>query len=147
VLAVGDAQFQKKCLHKMQDIGQQGRTILFVSHNMPAITRLCSRAILLDEGKVLQDGLSHQVVSTYLNSGLSATAVREWPDLATPTSGKVARLCAIRVRTEDGGITNTVDIRRPLSIEMEYETLESGHVMYSHFQFFNEEGLHVFSAH
>ena len=68
VLAVGDARFQKKCFNKMQDVGQQGRTVLFVSHNMPAITRLCQRAILLDGGRVLQDGPSHQVVSAYLNS-------------------------------------------------------------------------------
>src|SRR5438128_2837853 len=51
VLAVGDAQFQKKCLDKMQDVGRQGRTLFFVSHNMPAVTRLCPRAILLDEGR------------------------------------------------------------------------------------------------
>src|SRR5439155_10564037 len=147
VLAVGDARFQKKCLNKMQDVGQQGRTVLFVSHNMPAITRLCSRAILLDEGKVIRDGLAHQVVSTYLNTGLSTTAVREWPDPAKAPGDEVARLCAIRVRTEDGKITDTVDIRSPISIDMEYEILKSGYVMYAHFQFFNEEGLHVFSAH
>ena len=147
VLAVGDARFQKKCLNKMQDVGQQGRTVPFVSHNMPAITRLCSRAILLDEGKVIRDGLAHQVVSTYLNTGLSTTAVREWPDPAKAPGDEVARLCAIRVRTEDGKITDTVDIRSPISIDMEYEILKSGYVMYAHFQFFNEEGLHVFSAH
>ena len=82
VLAVGDARFQKKCLNKMQDVGQHGRTVLFVSHNMPAITRLCERVILLDEGRVLQDGPSYQVVRTYLNSGLGTSAAREWSDPA-----------------------------------------------------------------
>src|SRR3989449_5542367 len=67
VLAVGDAAFQKKCMGKMREVGQGGRTILFVSHNMSAITRLCPRAILLDGGRVIQDGPSHWVVSTYLN--------------------------------------------------------------------------------
>ncbi len=76
VLAVGDATFQKKCLNKMQDVGREGRTVFFVSHNMPAITRLCQRAILLNEGHILCDGPSHQVVGTYLNSGLGTTAVR-----------------------------------------------------------------------
>ncbi|HEY0100879.1 MAG TPA: ABC transporter ATP-binding protein, partial [Pyrinomonadaceae bacterium] len=69
VLAVGDARFQRKCLNKMQDVGQQGRTVLFISHSMAAITRLCQRAILLNEGQVIADGPSDRVVSTYLHSG------------------------------------------------------------------------------
>ena len=87
VLAVGDAAFQKKCLGKMAGVAKEGRTVLFVSHNMPAITRLCERAILLDEGRLLQDGVSHQVVKAYLNAGLGTTAMREWPD---PTKRHVA---------------------------------------------------------
>jgi lipopolysaccharide transport system ATP-binding protein len=65
VLAVGDAAFQKKCLGKMDDVAKHGRTILFVSHNMGAITRLCPRAIWLDEGRVIKDGPSAEVVSGY----------------------------------------------------------------------------------
>src|ERR1700730_1758777 len=76
VLAVGDAHFQKKCLAKMEDVGHQGRTVLFVSHNMPAVTRLCPRTILLDAGKVLKDGPSHDVVTAYLRAGLGTTAER-----------------------------------------------------------------------
>jgi len=60
VLAVGDASFQRKCLNKMQQVGDEGRTVLFVSHNMPAITRLCERAILLDDGKLVADGRSQR---------------------------------------------------------------------------------------
>ena len=146
VLAVGDARFQKKCLNKMQDVGQQGRTVLFVSHNMPAITRLCERAILLDEGKVLEDGPSHKVVSAYLSSGLGTTAVREWPDPAKAPSGDVARLRAVRVRKENGQIADAVDIRRPVAIEMEYEVLKSGYVLLPYYDFFNEEGVQVFTA-
>ena len=56
VLAVGDANFQRKCLEKMQDVGQHGRTVLLVSHNMSAITRMCDRAILLNEGTIIKDG-------------------------------------------------------------------------------------------
>jgi len=147
VLAVGDARFQKKCLDKMQDVGQQGRTVLFVSHNMPAITRLCGRVILLDEGRLLKDGPAHQVVSAYLNSGFGTTAAREWPNPAKAPGGEVARLRAIRVRTEGSWITDVVDIRRPVDIEMEYEVLQSGYMLMPHFQSYNEEGVHVFSAH
>ena len=147
VLAVGDARFQKKCLNKMQDVGQQGRTVFFVSHSMPAITRLCERTILLDEGRVLADGASHKVVGVYLNSGLGTVAAREWPDPVKAPRGEVARLHAIGVRTEDDRIADTVDIRRPIKIEMEYEVLEPGYMLLLHFQFHTEEGVLAFSAH
>ena len=80
VLAVGDADFQKKCLGKMSSVADQGRTIFFVSHNMPAITRLCNRVIYLDEGKLRLDGTAHDVVKAYLHSGLGTMCSREWPD-------------------------------------------------------------------
>ena len=68
VLAVGDVSFQRKCLNKMQDVGRQGHTVLFVSHNMAAIRRLCPRTVLLDAGRVIADSPSDQVVSLYMNS-------------------------------------------------------------------------------
>jgi lipopolysaccharide transport system ATP-binding protein len=146
VLAVGDAQFQKKCLNKMQDVGHEGRTVLFVSHNMPAIIRLCERTILLDEGKVLLDGPSHQVVTAYLKSGLGTTAVREWPDPAKAPSSDAIRLCAVRVRTEDGLVKDTFDIRHPVGIEMEYDVLKPGHVLLPHYTLHNAEGVLLFVA-
>ena len=97
VLAVGDGRFQRKCLDKMQDVGRQGRTVLFVSHNMPAITRLCPRTILLDGGRIIADGPSSQVVGAYLSSGLGTTAVRVWSDLNTAPGNDIVRLCAVRV--------------------------------------------------
>ena len=72
VLAVGDAEFQKKCLGKMGDVAKEGRTVLFVSHNMPAIQSLCNRSILLESGRVAQDGQTSEVVSHYLNSDFQA---------------------------------------------------------------------------
>jgi lipopolysaccharide transport system ATP-binding protein len=146
VLAVGDARFQKKCVNKMQDVGQQGRTVLFVSHNMPAITRMCMRAILLDEGRMLRDGRSHQVVSAYLNTGLGMTAAREWPDLTKAPGGEVARLHAVRLRTEDGRVTDAVDIRQSVRIEMEYEVIKSGYILSPYYDFHNEEGINIFAA-
>ena len=146
VLAVGDASFQKKCLNKMQDVGQEGRTVLFVSHNMPAITRLCGRTILLDGGRVLEDGLSHQVVGTYLSSGLGTTAAREWSDLSRAPGDDVVRLCSVRIRTEDGRITEAADIRQPVGLEMEYEVLQPDHILMPYFWVLNQEGVRVFSA-
>lgn len=147
VLAVGDARFQRKCLDKMQDVGQQGRTVLFVSHNMPAVTRLCPRTVSLDEGRVLRDGPSYEVVSAYLGSGCGTTAAREWPDLGRAPGNDVARLRAVRVRMEDGQITAAVDIRKRVGIEMEYEVLTPGSVLVPNYHFYNEEGTYAFVAH
>jgi lipopolysaccharide transport system ATP-binding protein len=146
VLAVGDARFQKKCLNKMQDVGQKGRTVLFVSHNMHAITRLCERAILLEEGRVLQDGPSPQVVRTYMSNGSNTAAERCWPDPKLAPGGEVARLRAVRVRTEGNKITDVVDIRQPVGIEMEYDVLKANSLLLPNFGFFNEEGVLVFMA-
>jgi len=147
VLAVGDAEFQKKCLNKMQSVGNQGRTVLFVSHNMLAVTRLCKRAILLQQGGVLQDGFPHQVASTYSNSVANVTGVREWLDPTRAPRGDVTRLRAVRVRTDDGRITDSVDIRQPIGIEMEFEVLKPGYVLMPALHFYNEEGIRVFPSH
>ena len=146
VLAVGDAAFQRRCLEKMEDVGRHGRTVLFVSHNMPAITRLCSRTILLDEGGVAADGPSHHVVGKYLSSDIGTTAEREWRDPATAPSSKVARLRAVRVRTDRGAVTDSVDIRKPVGIEMEFDVLEEGWTLCASFDFYNDEGLLLFGS-
>ena len=146
VLAVGDTQFQKKCLDKMKEVGQEGRTVLFVSHNMQAITRLCKRAIYLKEGGVFMDGPSHQVVGSYVTEGHHSKALREWPDPKEAPGGDVARLRAVRVMAKDGAITETVDIRQPVFIEMEYDVLTPGFMLLPHYHLFNEEGVCVFGT-
>ena len=146
VLAVGDAEFQKKCLDKMDDVGHTGRTVLFVSHNMQAITRLCRRCVLLENGKVRMDGPSHRVASAYMSSGVGTSAVREWPDLAKAPGDDVVRLSAVRVRDESGELTDSFDIRRPIGIELEYEVLEPNHIFHPHFGLTNEDSIWLFVA-
>ncbi len=147
VLAVGDAAFQKKCMKKMEDVGQKGRTVLFVSHNMPSITRLCTRAIMLERGILKADGPSDQIVGSYLNSERTNSAAREWPDSAIAPGNDIARLRAVRVRAENGEIINTVNISERFAIEMEYEVLQSGHCLMPRHHFFNEEDINIFDAH
>jgi len=144
VLAVGDASFQRKCLKKMEDIGQYGRTVLFVSHNLASITRLCSRAILLEKGHVERDGAAHEVVRFYLHSDLGTTAAREWPDPQAAPGNEVARLRAIRVRTHEGEVTEKIDIRKAVQLELEWDVLQPGHVLVPNLHFHNEEGLVIF---
>lgn len=147
VLSVGDFSFQKKCINKMEKIKQEGSTIFFVSHNLTSITDLCARVILLDRGKILGDGPSYQVVNTYLNPATRKTAERTWPDPIKAPQGEIARLCAVRVRSETGQLTDKVDIRCPFRFEMEYEVLKDGHILMPSFPINNEAGIRLFSAH
>ena len=146
VLAVGDAEFQAKCLGKMGAVAREGRTVLFVSHNLAAITRLCPRSIFLAEGRVVCDGPSHEVTSAYLTSRHGTTAERVWPDLATAPGNDIVRLNAVRVRTEHGPVTDALDIRKPVRLELDYEVLKAGHVLVPNYHLFNGEGLQVFGA-
>jgi lipopolysaccharide transport system ATP-binding protein len=120
--------------------------VFFVSHNMHAVTRLCPRTILLNEGEILRDGTSHEVIATYLQSGLNTTAMREWHDVVKAPGNDIVRLRAVRVRTEEGRISEAVDIRQPVGVEMEYDVLEAGHVLVPNYHFVNEEGVSVFYA-
>jgi lipopolysaccharide transport system ATP-binding protein len=147
ILAVGDARFQQKCLDRMRDIGQGGRTVLFVSHDVRAITRLCPRAILIENGTVSRDGASAQVVAAYMNAGRTTTAVREWPDPAKAPGRRVVRLRAVRARTTAGQPGETVPINQAVGLEMEYDVLEPGHMLLPNFQLSNEAGVHLFSSH
>jgi lipopolysaccharide transport system ATP-binding protein len=146
VLAVGDAAFQKKCLDKMDEAGHTGRTVLFVSHNMQAVTRLSNRCVLLDKGRLVLDGPSSRVAGAYLSSGVGVTSAREWGDLADAPGDDVVRLRGVRVRSRDGELVDTIDIRRPVGIELDYEVLEPGHVFHPHFGLRNEDGVMLFVA-
>lgn len=147
VLAVGDAAFQQKCLDKMQNIRRQGHTIFFVSHNMPAVTRLCKRVILLEHGMVKADGEPQSVVNEYLGSTWKAGALKEWADVEHAPGDSVVRLRRVNVCNKEGETTLTVDIRRPVKIEITYDVLEAGHVLLPTVEFYNEEGTEVFSSH
>jgi lipopolysaccharide transport system ATP-binding protein len=120
VLAVGDAEFQRKCLGKMSEIGEGGRTVVFVSHSMPAVLRLCGRAILLDRGRVIADGPTAQAVRAYLESDLGRTTERRWDDPSEAPGDEVARLRSVRVVSSSGLAGDEVDISEPVGVEVEY---------------------------
>lgn len=125
VLAVGDASFQKKCLNKMEDIGQGGRTVLFVSHNIGAIQTLCHRAILLDEGRIIQDGELAAVVQKYLNSGGSNTSQKVWLEKERPGNQHL-RLISVCLKNAHGIPTKEISISDEVNIEIEYEVVREG---------------------
>ena len=144
VLAVGDSQFQQKCMNKMHDIGENGRTVIFVSHNMSAVARLCKKAIFLKDGRLIREGLTHEIVGEYLYNSGALTGCREWLDPATAPQDEIVRMCAVRVRTQKGIITDAVDLGEAIGVELEYEVLKPGHVLVPNFGFRTDEGVSLF---
>jgi lipopolysaccharide transport system ATP-binding protein len=140
VLAVGDAEFQKKCLGKMHEVSGQGRTVLFVSHNMAAVQSLCTRAILLREGAVANDGNVHSVVLEYLQSGMNQAGERTWSSPANAPGDAVARLRAVRARNADGLIGSEFNLTEAFSIEVEFWVLQEGHQLDVGLYVYNEAG-------
>jgi len=117
VLAVGDAAFQKKCLGKMGDVAKEGRTVLFVSHNMGAISRLCGRSFLLDKGKLIKDAPSTQVISEYIQP--KTKTKHHFLQPANPS----IPLCLIEasVFSEDDLASDVFPRQNPITIQMTYK--------------------------
>jgi lipopolysaccharide transport system ATP-binding protein len=120
VLAVGDAEFQKKCLGKMGDVAQQGRTVLFVSHNMSAVLRLTQESIVLEKGKLMLRAPSPEAVDYYLSAGNSNAGERIWEADEVPADATPFHPIALRLRDQKGGVVDTVRSVEPFTVEMEY---------------------------
>jgi lipopolysaccharide transport system ATP-binding protein len=146
VLAVGDLQFQKKCMGKMDEVGRQGRTVLFVSHNMTAVKALCTRAVLLRDGKVAAQGDTIDVVKEYQRqTSMSGTAERVWHAANAP-GNKIARLLAVRVRDAAGTLCSDIDSQHPFSIEIDFENLAERSLLGTSVLIHNEDGDCVLST-
>jgi lipopolysaccharide transport system ATP-binding protein len=141
VLAVGDMSFQAKCMGKMENTAQGGRTVLFVSHNLQAMLRLCPRVILMEHGKVIQDGPADQVISYYQQSALGVMSQREWTD---ENEQSEVRLLAVRVKDGTDERKDVFDIDCPLTVEIEYEVRADEVEFATSVAFYNADGLCLF---
>jgi lipopolysaccharide transport system ATP-binding protein len=146
VLAVGDAEFQRKCLNRMGNIGQEGRTVLFVSHNMAAVTRLCDRGLLLRNGELVLDGTAADVVHHHVAVGTGDTTAREWADINEAPGDDSVRLRAVRVVGASGAPVDAVYHSEPVGIQMVYDVLEDGHVLSPYFTVVSDAGVDLFST-
>jgi len=141
VLAVGDAEFQKRCLGKMNDVARGGRTVLFVSHNMQALSMICSRAVLLAGGKVMMDGLPDAVIAHYLSS----TADKEtlsW-NSAEGLGSEFARLKGFRVSSASADDAHSFPTSSPVCVEMDVEIDEMHSSLCVGFDLFAENSVVV----
>lgn len=120
VLAVGDAEFQRKCLGKMSDVASQGRTVLFVSHNMSAIMRLTDQTVVLEHGKVVMQGPTADAVDYYLSQGFSQEGQREWKEDEFDRNPAPFHPIRIRVLSEAGTVSDTVRSTDKFYVEMDY---------------------------
>jgi lipopolysaccharide transport system ATP-binding protein len=124
VLAVGDAQFQRKCLGKMKEVGEEGRTILFVSHNMVAVKSLCRRALWLDEGAVRAHGPTDQVVDDYLGLAFASRYDQTWIDAEDAPRCAEAVVRHIEVGSARSADNGLLAISDPLTVEVHIESLQ-----------------------
>lgn len=143
VLAVGDAAFQKKCLGKMQDVASGGRTVLFVSHNMAAVSRLCSRALLLRGGRIRLDGRVDSVISEYVRGSDDSPVSVDYEASGRLPGNEFARLLAARI-TSPSLRQAVVDICQPVHVEIDYEILRTQYALHPNIHVFNEDGTCVF---
>ncbi|MEP7213401.1 MAG: ABC transporter ATP-binding protein [Acidobacteriota bacterium] len=147
VLAVGDVGFQRKCLKKMREVGESGRTVLFVSHDMQSMVRLCDRVIWLRDGSVVRDGATLDVVGDYLHAQSQVGAERSWDNLEDAPGDEYTKLRHVRVCDEAGATVSSIDIRRPVTVEMTYDVVKPGIVIVPNFHFYNAEGTCMFVSH
>jgi lipopolysaccharide transport system ATP-binding protein len=146
VLAVGDAAFQKKCLGKMGDAASQGRTVLFVSHNMLAVDRLCTRAICLHEGRIILEGPPATITSRYLQNWLPAFKEVVHDNIETAPGNDMIRLHRARVRPLTGSPTDQLTVRTSLVVEFECWKLTEQSRLDLAAEIFNEHGVSVFAT-
>jgi lipopolysaccharide transport system ATP-binding protein len=145
VLAVGDMEFQQKCLGKMEEVSKKdGRTILFVSHNMSYISGLCDKAILLDKGRLIKSGSPSEVISQYIASARNSLV----SSVATGSAGNaIVRLESVQSINAGGTSCDSFAADEPVGIQMEYEVLEAGHVLWLGYNLHNQEGINIFDTH
>jgi len=145
VLAVGDAKFQKKCLGKMKDVSSEGRTVVFVSHNMPTITSLCQKCILLEAGQVLKMGATSDVVMHYYTSGEASPASVDYSKLTKRIGDEYAILISGSVKNSQDVCATEIDINEAFKICMRYRIIKNDNLKFvPNFHFHTADGSYAF---
>jgi len=145
VLAVGDAEFQKKAIGKMQDISKgEGRTVFFVSHNMESVLRLCTRAILMKNGVIAENGNVSKVVETYLSTEFGMQSRKVWQD---NNGNEIVNILSVRVHNTSYEESQSFKLTDKIGLTLQYKVIQAGHKIHSAFNFFNSSGINIFDSH
>jgi lipopolysaccharide transport system ATP-binding protein len=148
VLAVGDAEFQKKCLGKIQDVaGNKGKTVIFVSHDMKTISGLCTRSILLVNGQIERVGDTKDVIDHYLRNFDVLDYKKEWPELKKAPGDSAVKLKSIRAIDEKGTSKKFFDITEQIGIQIDYVVNQPALEIWHGLNFYNAEGVNIFDSH
>ena len=146
VLAVGDAQFQRKCLGKMGDVSRSGRTIIFVSHNMVAVQSLCQHAVLLSGGRVAARGPASAVISQYLKTTFVDETTKRWSTAGDAPGNDVLRVRQIHVRAVDDRSDGLITMESPIEIDTEFWIQKAGVELHITYHLVNEQGIVVLTT-
>lgn len=146
VLAVGDAEFQAKCLGKMGAVANEGRTVLFVSHNMAAVQALCKKVICLEKGRIAEQGATDSTVKNYLRKASKVSTESVWNDPNQAPGNEAIRIHRVCVRTLSDQPSGDITITTPLALEFEYWNLEPGARLNLSLHVYNEQGITIFNT-
>ncbi len=146
VLAVGDAEFQRKCMGKMSDVAHEGRTVLFVSHNMSAILRLTEETMVLEKGRLVMRAPTQAAVDYYLSSGYSRQGERTWDADEIPPDAAPFRPVALRILDSRGKVVDTVRSTEPFQVELEYRLDQPLSGLRVGLYFMTTRGEHIFTT-
>jgi lipopolysaccharide transport system ATP-binding protein len=148
VLAVGDAEFQKKAIGKMQDISKgQGRTVLFVSHNMAAVSDLCKNALILNNGFIKGKGSVKEIISLYLESSKMVDVKRHWREVEDAPGNSYIRIKKLYTINKENEITNYSLTTKEIGIYIEYLVLQDIKFFTHGINFFSTTGIYIFGSH
>jgi lipopolysaccharide transport system ATP-binding protein len=146
VLAVGDGDFQKKCLGRMGDLATAGRTILFVSHNLTAVRTLCQTAIWLERGEIKMQGPVNEVVNGYIESGETLTSERTWQSPDSAPGNEHLRLRRVCVSPRGGGEAKGISVETPIDVEFEFWNLMGESTLNLNLVLYSLEGTCIFNS-
>jgi lipopolysaccharide transport system ATP-binding protein len=145
VLAVGDIHFQKKCLGRIDGEVKSGKTVLFVSHNTSMIMQVCTRCILMENGRMIEDGLPQPIIESYFSRSMVIVGERAWGESDAPTSPeRDFRIRAVRAKTSLGMVSTKFDVKEPIFIELEWDVLNKRFALSAQVYLRHESGVCVF---
>ncbi len=130
VLAVGDAEFQKKCIERIEEVGRHGQTVILVSHNAQTVLRLCDRAVCLGQGRVLAEGPAVEVIARYQDLGGNNLGERRYGEGPYAPGDSVVRLRAARARDRMGRVLRNVNVSEEVGLEIEFDVLTDDVVLF-----------------